>query len=193
MPYNETTQKDYGENPLQKKSSFTMKSGNSPLFKQMGSSPVKQNIFSNTRSQATGTGHELDPITTIQQAASGRGNQKIRGKSAWQVRTEQDKPEYGTGRGYSMDASKKTLGRGISNFFGKLKSAGRKAETDASKLAKTDVPRKFAKDVKKTAKKIFGKKARGEREAWQIHKNVGTKYEGMNSFEKRMAKKAEAR
>tara|TARA_R110000765_G_scaffold21863_1_gene56174 strand:+ start:172 stop:735 length:564 start_codon:yes stop_codon:yes gene_type:complete len=187
MPYNKSTQKDYGENPLQKKSSFTMKSGNSPLFKQMGSSPVKQNVFDKEGRS------DLDPITTIQQAASGRGSQKIRGKSAWQVRTEQDKPRYGTSYGESMDASKKTLGRGISNFFGKLKSAGRKAETDASKLAKTDVPRKFAKDVKKTAKKIFGKKARGEREAWQIHKNVGTKYEGMNSFEKRMAKKAEAR
>ena len=58
-----------------------------------------------------------------------------------------------------MDASKKTLGKGISNFFGALKGAGRKVETDVSELAKTDVPRKFVKDVKKTAKKIFGKEA----------------------------------
>ena len=44
MPYSKSTQKDYGENPLQKKSSFTMKSGNSPLFKQMGSSPAKHTV-----------------------------------------------------------------------------------------------------------------------------------------------------
>jgi len=31
MPYNKSTQKEYGENPLQKKSGFKMKMGNSPL------------------------------------------------------------------------------------------------------------------------------------------------------------------
>ena len=43
MPYSKSTQKDYGDNPLQKRSSFQMRSGNATPFKMMGSSPVKQN------------------------------------------------------------------------------------------------------------------------------------------------------
>ena len=54
MPYNKSTQKKYGDNPLQKKSAFTLKSGSNIVgrngrdvnFKQMGSdSPVKQTNF----------------------------------------------------------------------------------------------------------------------------------------------------
>ena len=42
MPYNKSTQKDYGENPLQKRSGFKLKSGNTSAFKMMGSSsPVR--------------------------------------------------------------------------------------------------------------------------------------------------------
>ena len=54
MPYKKSTQKKYGDNPLQKKSAFTLKSGNNiggrngrgVNFKQMGGdSPVKQTNF----------------------------------------------------------------------------------------------------------------------------------------------------
>ena len=54
MPYKKSTQKKYGDNPLQKKSAFTLKSGSNIVgrngrdvnFKQMGSdSPVKQTNF----------------------------------------------------------------------------------------------------------------------------------------------------
>ena len=31
MPYSKSTQKDYGENPLQKRSGFKMKAGSSPM------------------------------------------------------------------------------------------------------------------------------------------------------------------
>mgnify|MGYP005831792177 CR=1 FL=1 len=41
MPYNKSTQKDYGENPMKKRSGFKMRSGNSTPFKELGSSPVK--------------------------------------------------------------------------------------------------------------------------------------------------------
>ena len=54
MPYKKSTQKKYGDNPLQKKSAFTLKSenniggrnGRNVNFKKMGSdSPVKQTNF----------------------------------------------------------------------------------------------------------------------------------------------------
>ena len=53
MPYKKSTQKKYGDNPLQKKSAFTLKSGNNiggrngngVNFKAMGNSPVKQTDF----------------------------------------------------------------------------------------------------------------------------------------------------
>ena len=96
------------------------------------------------------------------------------------------------------------LGKGISNFFSSLgrtvkpvtefvKDESGFAAGAVQDLATTDVPREIAKDVRKTAKKYLGKEAVKTRKAKQRTKNVGTKYEGMTSFEKRMAKRKEAR
>ena len=96
------------------------------------------------------------------------------------------------------------VGKGISKFFSDLRGAGetvvegvtktaKKVESDVGELVKTDVPKQLAGDVKKTAKKYLGKDAVEARKTKQKAKNEGTKYEGMTSFEKRMAKRKEAR
>ena len=91
MPYSKSTQKDYGENPLQKKSSFTMKSGNSPLFKQMGSSPAKHTVAGDR--------------AKLHEDAYGKGHDNSKHPKYWKKETK------GKLKGHSRKSAEKELGK----------------------------------------------------------------------------------
>ena len=82
-----------------------------------------------------------------------------------------------TRKGGNIFKGKKiNIGKGLSKFFGGVEKAAKKVESDISEVAKTDVPKQFAKDVKTTVSKIstknkeLNKKRKNTRPAWATKK-----------------------
>lgn len=60
-----------------------------------------------------------------------------------------------TRKGGNIFKGKKiNIGKGLSKFFGGVEKAAKKVESDISEVVKTDVPKQFTGDVKKTVEKI---------------------------------------
>ena len=106
------------------RSGFKMRSGNSTLFKQVGSSPVKQSVFS------TG-GYELSPEMTQKQASS-------KGISAWQFRKahREQSTRWKNKKREKGEMEGKTLGKGISDFFSDFSRGVKKTISQVSSKLK---------------------------------------------------------